>query len=68
MKDYKQYVGREVSVFTAEGSLVGELMAVGQHTLTVKAEAMYDDRGEPGPTPKGVMLVEGSAITWVQVR
>lgn len=68
MRDYQPFVGREVSVFTRDGSTVGKLVAVGRHTLTVAPTAAFDDRGERVATPKGVMLVEGHAITWVQVR
>ena len=69
LRDYKPFIGREVSLFTGDGSIAGELVAVGRHTLTVKASVIADERGESvANRPKGVVMVEASAITWVQVR
>lgn len=68
MRDYKPYIGREVSVMTVDGTFQGELLGVGRHSLTIKPEAMYDPDGRPAPTPKGVIVVEQFAISFVQVR
>lgn len=69
MKDYRDYVGRGVSiVMTGGASVLGELVKVGQTSLTVKAERLYYDDGEPAPRPSGVIIVEKSAIRFVQVR
>lgn len=68
MRDYKPYIGREVSVMTIDGTFQGTLQAVGRHSLTIKPEAMYDTDGRSAPTPKGVVVVEQFAVSFVQVR
>lgn len=68
MRDYKEFVGRQVSVVTTGGSFVGELVKVGRTTLAMKVERAYYDDGLDAPRVSGLLLVEQSAIRFVQVR
>lgn len=68
MQDYKPYVGREVSVMTTEGTFQGTLERAGKHSLTVAVSAWFYPDGEQAQTPKGVVVIEQFAISFVQVR
>lgn len=68
MRDYRQYIGRQVSVMTNAGSFQGELIGTGHDTLTMKCSAYYQDDGLEGPTPSGVVIIGKDALQFVQVR
>lgn len=68
MQDYRKHVGREVSVMTYSGSFIGELVGVGNSTLEVKCSGFYDEQGQQGPVPAGIVLLDRLAIAFVQVR
>lgn len=68
MRDFRQYIGRRVSVsMPGNGSLVGKLVAVGRTTLSIEVDRMYFDDGQPAPTPTGVVLVPELSVGFVQV-
>lgn len=68
MQDYKKYIGRQFAVRTTTGEFHGKLVGVGRSTLEVEAEAYYNDAGESGRVPGGVLIFDRFSILFAQVK
>ena len=67
MRDFKKYLGREVSVMTSDNTVQGTLEEVGHHSLTIKPAHLFFSDGQPSEIPKGRIIVDRWSIVLMQV-